>query len=154
MDLAIDRRFHEHGPGSRGQPRWRVAAHAESPRVDCALRARRRRSAVSNMVPWLMGSFLGRFGPRTAAADEHQMDTRDFNEVKTMGSLGSVARTPDQTTYSSSGIQRRPRTSGIASRFLSSSLGTATVTVKGTAGTTGIQAVAIRCWRMPDCLLK
>ena len=53
----------------------------------------------SHMVPWLMGSHLA-FRPAAPPPFTSSRYTRDFNEVKTMGSAGSAARTPDQTTSS------------------------------------------------------
>ena len=53
----------------------------------------------SNMVPWLMGS-PSAFRPAAPPPLTSSRYARDFNEVKTMGSLGSAARTPDETTYS------------------------------------------------------
>ena len=46
-----------------------------------------------------MGSPLA-FRPAAPPPLTSSRYTRDFNEVKTMGSVGSTARTPDQTTYS------------------------------------------------------
>lgn len=53
----------------------------------------------SNMQPWVMSS-PSAFRPAAPPSLTSIEYTRDFNEVKTKGSLGSAARTPDETTFS------------------------------------------------------
>ena len=53
----------------------------------------------SNMVPWLMSS-PSAFRPAAPPPLTSSEYARDFNEVKTMGSLESAARTSEETTYS------------------------------------------------------
>jgi PAP2 superfamily len=53
----------------------------------------------SHMVPWVMAS-PSAFQPTAPPSLTSSEYTRDFNEVKTMGSLESAARTPDETLYS------------------------------------------------------
>ncbi len=54
---------------------------------------------LSNQTPWAIPLF-STFRPDPPPALDSPQYTRDFNEVKTMGSFGSTARTADQTTYS------------------------------------------------------
>jgi hypothetical protein len=53
----------------------------------------------SHMQPWVMSS-PSAFRPAAPPSLSSPEYTRDFNEVKRMGSFESAARTPDETTYS------------------------------------------------------
>jgi PAP2 superfamily protein len=55
--------------------------------------------SISAMEPWVMTSPF-RFRPGRPPALTTAEYTKDFNEVKAMGSLSSTVRSPDQTTYS------------------------------------------------------
>ena len=100
------------GPAPEGSlvGEWR---RTQSPRVDCSLRIRRWLSAVFEYGAVADGFAAGVSARRTAAAHEQPV-TRDFNEVKTMGSAGNAAEHPTRPHIRCSGIQRRPVTSGIA----------------------------------------
>jgi hypothetical protein len=53
----------------------------------------------SHMQPWVMSS-ASAFRPAAPPSLSSPEYARDFNEVQMMGSLGSAARTSDETTYS------------------------------------------------------
>jgi len=53
---------------------------------------------ISEMRPWVMSS-VSAFRPAGPPSLNSATYTKDFNEVKAMGSLSSAVRTPDQTTY-------------------------------------------------------
>jgi hypothetical protein len=53
----------------------------------------------ADMTPWSMES-PSQFRPAGPSALTSSQYTQDFNETKAMGSLSSLTRTPDQTTYS------------------------------------------------------
>ena len=127
--------------------RWRVAAHADLSSIlhpALAICSFQYGAAADGFAP-------GVWPPHRRAHET--VSTRDFNQVKTMGSVWSAARTPDHDSlFWNLTDGHLPLESRCA--LSSSNLGAETQTVKATAGTIEMEAVATRCSRTLDCSLN
>jgi len=84
------------------------------------------------MTPWAMTS-PAQFHPAGATALTSDAYAEDFNEVKLMGSIGSTARTADQTLFARFWASDSPAGFWTAQPWLSALRGTR------------------RCQKMPGC---